>query len=159
MEIPVSYTAIISGLCGSLLFFAGVWWLLARDSWLGTLVLAGGAAFVSYLWGHVLVGRGPGLILSSAGLSVRRGLGDIAYLPWSEATTVELKSAMAQLLVIGMRNPESFMADVRGYRGWVMRRNHRKFGTPFTIAIVLLKWNHILLLQTVATYRCRYGTA
>lgn len=116
-------------------------------------------SYAAIISGRILIGRGPGLILSSAGLSVRRGLGDIAYLPWSEATTVELKSAMVQLLVIGMRDPEKSVSHVRGYRGWVMRRNLRRFGTPFTIAISLLKWDTLRLLQTVATYRCRYGTS
>ena len=48
-------------------------------------------------------------------------------LPWSEVTTVELKSAMFQLLVIGMRNPEKSPTNGRGYRGWVMRRKQRKW--------------------------------
>jgi hypothetical protein len=159
VEIPLSYAAIISVFSGSLAALAGVWWVLARDSWLSAAILAGAGAFVSYLMGRILIGRGPGLRLSSAGVSVRRGLGDVAHLPWSEATTVELKSALVELLVIGMRNPEKVMIHARGYRGWVMRRNQRRFGTPFIVVIALLQWDRVRLLQTVAAYRCRYGTS
>jgi hypothetical protein len=157
VEIPLSYVAISLGLSPLLLAFAGAWWVLSRDSWLSVVILAGGAALVSYLVGRILIGEGPGLILSSAGVSVRKGLGDVPYLPWSEATTVEMKLAAVRLLVIGMRNPEKSLRSARGYRGWVMRRNQRKFGTPFVVPIWLLQWDRIRVLQTVATYRCRYG--
>jgi hypothetical protein len=66
---------------------------------------------------------------------------------------------MVQLLVIGMRNPEKSMTTARGYRRWVMRRNQRRFGTPFTVAIWPLQWDRIRVLQAVATYRCRYGAS
>jgi hypothetical protein len=158
VEIPLSYAAISLGFSPLLLAFAGGWWVLSRDSWLSVVILASAAALVSYLLGRVLIGRGPGLILSSAGVSVRKGLGDVPHLPWSEATTVELKSATVQLLLIGMRNPRQSLTNVRGYRGWVMRRNQRKFGTPFIVALWLLQWDRIRVLQTVAAYRCRYGS-
>jgi hypothetical protein len=125
VEIPLNYTAISLGFSALLLAFAGAWWGLFRNSWLSVVILASGAAFVGYLLGRMLMGRGPGLILSAAGVSVRKGLGDVLYLPWSQATTVELKSAMVQLLVIGMRNPQNSLANARGYRGWVMRRKQR----------------------------------
>jgi hypothetical protein len=159
VEIPLSYSAISCGFSALLLAFAGAWWGLSRNSWLSVVILASGAALVSYLLGRMLIGRGPGMILSAAGVSVRKGLGDVLYLPWSEATTIELKSAMVQLLVIGMRNPEDSLANARGYRGWVMRRKQRKLGSPFAVAIWLLRWDRIRVLQTVAAYRCRYGAA
>jgi hypothetical protein len=159
VDIPLSYAAISLGFAPLLLAFAGAWWVLSRDSWLSVLILASAAALVSYFLGRILIGRGPGLTLSSVGVSVRKGVGDVPYLPWSEATTVELKSATVQLLVIGMRNPQKSLSSVRGYRGWVMRRNQRKFGTPFTVAIWLLQWDRIRVLHTVAAYRCRYGAA
>jgi hypothetical protein len=159
VEIPLSYTAISFGFSASLLAFAGAWWGLSRNSWLSVVILTSGAAFVGYLLSRMLIGRGPGLILNAGGVSVRKGLGDVLYLPWSEATTIELKSAVVQLLVIGMRNPEDSLANARGYRRWVMRRKQRKFGSPFAVAIWLLRWDRIRVLQTVAAYRCRYGAA
>jgi hypothetical protein len=66
---------------------------------------------------------------------------------------------MVQLLVVGMRNPEQTLANARGYRGWVMRRKQSKLGSPFAVAIWLLRWDRIRVVQTVAAYRCRYGAA
>ena len=77
VEIPLSYAAISLGFSVLLLAFAGAWWSLSRDSWLSVVILASAAALVSYLLSRFLSGRGPGLILSSAGVSVRKGLGDV----------------------------------------------------------------------------------
>jgi hypothetical protein len=157
-DIPINYGAIILRLLYSTVLVVGTWWILARNNVLTLTIITIGAVFSAYLSGRILIGRGPGLILSSSGISVRRGLGYISDLSWRDVTSVELKSSyLYSLLVIGVRDPQTLMANARGYRAWAMRQNAQRFGSPVTVFVTALKCDRAWLLQTACAYRHQYG--
>jgi hypothetical protein len=100
------------------------------------------------------IGRGPGLVISPSGISIRQGLSLVSNLAWSEATTVEIKSTpLYSCLVIGMRNADRLIDNASGYRQWALRSNLQRFGSPFLVSTSALKCDRNQLFQTVAAYR------
>jgi hypothetical protein len=158
VEIPVDYSAVLVKFAGSLLLYAAAWWVLGRDNVLITTIFAVGTVFLLYINSRIVIGRGPGLVMNRSGISIRKGLGLVNALPWSQATTAELKSTkLYTCLVIGVRNPAILVDNVSGYRRWALRSNEQRFGSPVVIFASSLKCDHTWLLKTVAEYRNRYG--
>jgi hypothetical protein len=159
VEIQVAYGAVLLKLLGSLLLYAAAWWMLGRDNVFISAMFAAGTVFLLYLNGRMLIGRGPGLVITPSGISIRQGLGLVSNLAWSEATTVEIKlTPLYSCLVIGMRNADRLIDNASGYRQWALRSNLQRFGSPFLISTSALKCDRNQLFQTVAAYRARYGT-
>jgi hypothetical protein len=158
VQVPVDYRAVLAKFAGSLLLYAAAWWVLGRDNVLITIIFAVGTAFLLYINSRIVIGHGPGLVLDPSGISIRRGLGLVTALPWTQATTVELKSTkLYTCLVIGVRNPEKLVENASGYRRWALRSNEQRFGSPVVIFASSLKCDRTWLVNTVAEYRKRYG--
>jgi hypothetical protein len=140
VEIPVDYAAVVVKFVASLLLYAATWWVLGRDNALVSIIFAVGTIFLAYINGRIIFGHGSGLVMDSTGISIRRGLGLVTTLPWSQATTVELKSTtLYSCLVIGVRNPERLFTDATGYRRWALRSNEQRFGSPVVVFASSLK--------------------
>jgi hypothetical protein len=159
IEIPVDYGAVILKLILGLCLYAAAWWLLGRGSVLVSTIFAVGTVYVIYLNSRVVFGYGPGLVLSPSGISLRKGLGLVSDLAWSEATTVEIKvTKLYSCIVIGMRNADRLIEDSGGYRRWALRSNLQRFGSPFLVFSSSLKCDRQRLFQMITAYRLRYGT-
>jgi hypothetical protein len=124
IEIPVDYGAVLVKLAASLLLYAATWWVLGRGNALISILLAVGTAFLVYINGRIVFGQGPGLVMDSSGISIRKGFGLVTALPWPQATSVELKSTkLYSCLVIGVRSPERVFGNATGYRRWALQSN------------------------------------
>lgn len=158
IEIAVDYGAVILRLAVVLCLYAAGWWLLGRGSMLVSTIFVVGTVYMLYLSSRVVFGHGPGLVLSAAGLSLRKGLGLVLDLAWPEATTVEIKATLLySFVVIGMRNADRLIENSGGYRRWALRSNLQRFGSPFLVFTPSLKCDRQQLLQTITAYRLRYG--
>jgi hypothetical protein len=158
VEIPVDYGAVLVKFAGSLLLYAAAWWVLGRDSVLITTIFAVGTVFLLYVNSRIVIGRGPGLVMNRSGISVRKGLAFVNTLPWSQATSAELKSTkLYTCLVIGVRNPAILVDNTSGYQRWALRSNEQRFGSPVVIFVSSPKCDRAWLLKIVAEYRNRYG--
>jgi hypothetical protein len=158
IEISLNYRTLSLTFGITLLVYAAWYWLMARGNLFLTTLGGAGLIFLSYYFLRIAFGRGPGLIISSSGISVRRHLGLISDLPWSEVTTIELKSTrLFVCLVIGVRNPERLIENTGTYRRWAMRQNLERFGSPLIVSVKLLKCDRAWLVQTIGAYRDRYG--
>ncbi len=158
IEIPVDYGTVILKFVVSLLINAATWWLLGRNSLLISTISAAGTVYIVYLNGRIVFGHGPGLVITVSGISVRKGLGLVSDLAWSEITTVEIKVTMLyKCLVIGMRDPQRLIGSATGYRRWALQSNLQMFGSPFIVYASSLKCDRQWLLRTVMAYRVRYG--
>jgi hypothetical protein len=159
VEIQVDYGAVLLRLLASLSLYSAAWWVLGRDNVFISAIFAAGTVFLLYLSGRILFGHGPGLVITPSGISIRKGLGLVSNLAWSDATTLEIKSTpLYSCLVIGMRNSERLIDSASGYRRWALRSNLQRFGSPFLVSASALKCDRNWLFQTVAAYRARYGT-
>jgi hypothetical protein len=159
IEIQVDYGAVLLRLLVSLLLYAAAWWVLGRDNLFISAIFAAGTVFLLYVNARILFGHGPGLVITPSGISIRKGLGLVSSLAWSDTTTLEIKSTpLYSCLVIGMRNAERLIDSASGYRRWALRSNLQRFGSPFLISASVLKCDRNWLFQTVAAYRARYGT-
>jgi hypothetical protein len=159
IEIQVDYGAVLLRLLVSLLLYTAAWWALGRDNVFISAIFAAGTVFLLYVNGRILFGHGPGLVITPSGISIRKGLGLVSSLAWSDTTTLEIKSTpLYSCLVIGMRNAERLIDSAGGYRRWALRSNLQRFGSPFLISASALKCDRNWLFQTVAAYRARYGT-
>ena len=159
IEIPLNYLTLSLTFGITLLVYAIWYWLMGRGNLFLTTLAVAGLIFVTYIVGRIAFGRGPGLIISPSGISVRRHLGLISDLPWSEATTVELKSTRLFVsLVIGVQNPERLIENAGAYRRWAMRQNLERFGSPLIVSVKLLKCDRAWLVRTISAYRDRYAT-
>jgi hypothetical protein len=106
----------------------------------------------------MLLGHGPALVISPSGISVRKGLGLVTTLAWSEATALSIKSTpLYSCVVIGVRNADRLIDNASGYRRWALQSNLQRFGSPFVVFSSPLKCDRNWLLQTIAAYRARYG--
>ena len=160
VEIQVDYGAVLLRLLASLLLYSAAWWVLGRDNVFISALFAAGTVFLLYLNGRMLIGHGPGLVITPSGISIRKGLGLVTNLAWSDATTLEIKSTpLYSCLVIGMRNAERLIDSASGYRRWAIRSNLQRFGSPFLVSTSALKCDRNRLFQTIAAYRARYGRA
>jgi hypothetical protein len=159
IEIQVDYGAVLLRLLVSLLLYTAAWWALGRDNVFISAIFAAGTVFLLYVNGRILFGHGPGLVITPSGISIRKGLGLVSNLAWSDTTTLEIKSTpLYSCLVIGMRNAQRLIDSAGGYRRWALRSNLQRFGSPFLISASALKCDRNWLFQTVAAYRARYGT-
>jgi hypothetical protein len=158
IEVPLNYLTLSLTFGITLLLYAAWYWLMARGNLFLMTFGGAGLIFLSYYFLRIAFGRGPGLIISSSGISVRRRIGLISNLPWSEVATVELKSTRVFVsLVIGVRNPERLIENAGAYRRWAMRQNLERFGSPLIVSVKLLKCDRAWLVQTIGAYRDRYG--
>lgn len=159
VEIPVNYGAISLRFIGIVVLLSAWWWLFGRGDSLTEFILALGLVFVTFQISKYLIGHGPGVVMNPDGLSIRRGLAFVSHLPWSDITTVELKSVMAgSSLVVGVRDPEGLVAKQKGYARWNMRQTQNMFGSPARIPTFVLKCDRHWLLQTVGEFRVKYGS-
>jgi hypothetical protein len=157
VEIQVDYGSVLLRISVSLLLYAAAWWMLGRDNVFISAIFAAGTVFLLYLNGRILLGHGPGLVITPSGISIRKGLGLVSDLAWSDATTLEVKSTpLYYCLVIGMRNAEQLIDSASGYRRWALRSNLQRFGSPFLVSASALKCDRNWLFQTIAAYRARY---
>jgi hypothetical protein len=158
IEIQVDYGALLLRLLVSLLLYTAAWWVLGRDNVFISALFVAGTVFLLYLNGRMLIGHGPGLVITPSGISIRKGLGLVSNLAWSDATTLEIKSTpLYSCLVIGMRNAERLIDSASGYRRWALRSNLQRFGSPFLVSTSALKCDRNQLFQTITAYRARYG--
>jgi hypothetical protein len=157
IEIPVAYRATLLRYAAALLLYVGLWWLLGRNNWLVSFIVAAGVLFALYLGSQIFFGHGPGLVMAPSGISLRKGIGTISHIAWSDATTLEIKATpLYSCLAIGMRNAQQLIDNASGYQRYSLRSNLQMFGSPVVIFTLPLKCDPHWLLQTIAAYRARY---
>jgi hypothetical protein len=158
LEVPVNYAAIAGRSFGGIFLIAAFWWLFERDSLVAAIILGLGGLIVTYHTLLMILGRGPGLVMTDKGLSIRRGIGTVTNLPWTDITTIELKASMgATALVIGVRDPESFVARAKGYARWSMRKTQDMYGSPVRVPVFALKCDGQWLAKRAVEFSAKYG--
>jgi hypothetical protein len=158
LEVAVNYGAIAGRFFAGLFLGAAFWWLFERNGVVAAIILGLGGLIITYYTLLMVLGHGPGLVMTDKGLSIRRGIGTVTDLPWTDITTIELKAAMGSTaLVIGVRDPELLLARVKGYARWNMRRTQEMFGSPVRIPVFALKRDGQWLAQRAGEFRAKYG--
>lgn len=160
LEVAVNYGAIAGRYFGVIFLCAAYWWLFEKDSVVAAIILALGGLFITNQVLRMVLGDGPGLVMTSKGLVIRRGIATVTDLFWTDITTMELKAAMGSTaLMIRVRDPESLMAQARGYTRWSMRKSQDLYGSPVRIPTFALNCNGHWLAGKVAEFKARYGNA
>lgn len=159
IEIPINYVAIYLRYTAVLLPAFCLWWFLARDDASITMGLLLGSLFIIYSNMKTTAGRGPAVIISPSGLSVRRGSGLPYEIRWQNISTLALRSTRlgVSFLVVDIRNPQGLESGRSAYARWVLRQYERKYGSSVIISVSNLKCDRKWLLQTLTEYHDRYG--
>jgi hypothetical protein len=117
VDYPFAYGAMLLRLCDTVALMAVAWWWLAKDDRLISVIAVGGVAYGAFVNLRMVIGRGPGLVLDSSGISMRAGLAMVSEVRWSQVTTVSLKSTgLYSVLAIGVRDPERLIEGQGAYR-------------------------------------------
>jgi hypothetical protein len=158
LEVAVNYGAIAGRFFAGIFLVGTFWWLFERDSGIAAIILGLVGLFITYHILRMVLGHGPGLVMTNEGLSIRRGIGTVTDLRWTDITTIELKASMGSTaLVIGVRNPESLLARVKGYARWNLRRTQEMFGSPVRVPVFALKCDGQWLAQKTGEFKAKYG--
>jgi hypothetical protein len=158
LEVAVNYGAIAGRFFAGIFLVGAFWWLFERDSGVAAIILGLSALLITYHILRMILGSGPGLVMTNEGLSMRRGIGTVTDLRWTDITTIELKASMgATALVIGVRDPELLLARYRGYTRWSMRRTQEMFGAPVRVRVFALKCNGQWLAQKATAFVAKFG--
>jgi hypothetical protein len=158
LEVAVNYAAIAGRFFAGIFLVGAFWWLFERDSGIAAIILGLVGLLITHHILRMVLGHGPGLVMTNEGLSIRRGIGTVTDLRWADITTIELKASMgATALVIGVRHPDSLLARYKGYTRWSMRRTQEMFGGPVRVRVFALKCNGQWLAQKASAYVAKFG--
>lgn len=105
-----------------------------------------------------LFDKKPGLVLNSAGIIDNSSGLAAGFIPWSEITGAEIYEVRRQkMLIIKVRNPETFIQRGNILQQAVVKINSRMSGSPIAITSNSLKINFAELLSTFEQYHRKYG--
>ena len=133
----------VAGLLGCVLLITASLAIIAEGSAL-TLVVGtvGGVIFVGFGigWIVVLLRAGPGLVVDETGFDDSSSLTPVGRVLWADVTNVSgLSITGTSLVVVGVRDPELYIAGLRGLSRFAAIANNRLCGSPVIIAAVSLK--------------------
>jgi hypothetical protein len=89
-EVGVNYGAIAERFFGGIILGSAFWWLFERSSIVAAIILGLCGLFVTYHILRMVIGHGPGLVMTDERLSIRRGFGTVTNARWMDITAIEL---------------------------------------------------------------------
>ncbi|HLP63124.1 STM3941 family protein [Flavobacterium sp.] len=106
--------------------------------------------FILWFSGKKIIDKKPGLVLDSRGIIDNVSLSEIGIISWSNITKVSIiKHNYSQFLLIYLKNNDSIMSRLSGFKKRIAKNNIEKFGTPFIINISNLKIDNLELLKII----------
>ncbi|WP_156971302.1 STM3941 family protein [Knoellia sinensis] len=128
---------------GCVLFVVGsvaIW--RAESPVIGILGLVTFGVFGAYIL-HALFRSGPGLVVDDEGFTDQSSAGAVGRVLWADVTELGTWSHQgANVLVVGLRNPEDYVARLSAVSRRYARVNLSMMGTPVTIASTGLKTDY-----------------
>lgn len=106
----------------------------------------------------LLAKAGPVLIADRAGLTIRPVLGRETAVAWADMTgwgVAKLKKE--SLLVIGLRDPESYVGALQGFRRAAAVQRARQIGSPVSVALGDLMVDRETLFNSLKHWFDRFG--
>ncbi|GGF90171.1 hypothetical protein GCM10010912_39180 [Paenibacillus albidus] len=123
---------------------------VAAGVWMISLYLEGGESILIALVGLVctvffgacllyiikmMFDRGPAVILDEQGVTDHSSFTSGGTIRWDEIENLELFHLSGQKMIgIQLKDPQAYLANQRGFKGWLMRVNHRMVDAPVNIA-------------------------
>ena len=97
-----------------------------------------------------IIDKRPGLVLDSRGILDTVNLSEIGIVSWSNITEANLvKYQYSQFVVIHIKNNDSILTRLSGFKRNMAKNNIEKFGTPFIINVSNLKFDKFELLKII----------
>jgi hypothetical protein len=156
MEIPLAYGAILLRYALLMTLLCAALWLYRQSFPPSLYFFAVAAAAVTIQIGRYLVGRGPGIVMDSIGVSIRPGIWFVTSLSWADITGFDLKGGIAgYYLVICVKNPEDIRATQNAYGRYAMGQRENMFGSPVCIPTFVLKGDSKWLLKVANEFRAK----
>jgi hypothetical protein len=169
IEIPFSKQKIVFGIVVSITFVVLGYYLFAiiadqQNRLDPRLAKAAGLLGIIFFGGTGIFGikklfdNSPALIISNEGIFENTNATSIGFISWDdiiEFKTIQIKST--KILLIFVKNPQSYLDKVQGVKKFLMKSNHSMYGTPLSITSVTikLKFNELeqIIMQRFAEYR------
>jgi len=172
LVIELSKNKIVLLIVGSCAFVAlGVWMSvdaksIAPDLPIESPLLARGIGLVAILFFSLcgifgikkLFDKRPGLVLNSSGIIDNSSGLAAGFIPWEEILGVEeFQVYSQQMLIIEVRNPETYIARASALKRFLNRANYKMCGSPIAISSNTLKIDLPALLSTFEQYHKKFG--
>ena len=101
------------------------------------------------LWVRMAV-RGGGLVVDDEGLDDRSSATAVGRVPWADVVAVSERTDFGSpIVVVGVRDPESYLARMGRLKRSAARANLGLVGSPVTLASTGLGTDHARLLRTL----------
>jgi len=177
IEIPFSKGKLVKMLIICVVFLALGLWLVTADleddgslfynpvtravGGYGSILLGLGGVFVFV---RKLLDKGPGVVLSPAGLYDNSSAFTSRLIPWSEVREVYEKTVQASVaskqhfVALRLADPDAFIAlEASAWKRKLMKVNLNSYGSPVHISVNGLAIKHDELLRMVREFHGRYG--
>jgi hypothetical protein len=171
--VPLSRSKVLLLIIGAVAFVALGFWMFQLDSaWIESqrrfnnplLVHAIGVAsmvffgFCGVVGIRKLLDRTPGLVLSSAGMSVASSTAPGGLIPWGDVEGFATHEIHRQkFLVVKLRAPEKYVRTGGSIRQALHRANMNMVGSPISLSSSTLKINFDELVNLCSAYLAKYG--
>ncbi|NDI99817.1 hypothetical protein GWA97_12075 [Flavobacterium sp. LaA7.5] len=153
IEIPRSRQKIILLILSSLLFIAAGYWIsfeIADEQtrlhplfaiFIGVLSIIMG--IISSIYSlmslfnrkHSLIINDKGIIDNSSGVSV-------GLIKWSDIINIEITRVKStKFILLFVQNPEQYINNSKSFKRFLLKSNHKMYGTPLSISSTSLQYN------------------
>ncbi|AXG74995.1 hypothetical protein DVK85_12445 [Flavobacterium arcticum] len=151
IEIPRSRQKIILLTLGSLLFIAAGYWISIEiadeQTRLPTLyvkiigIISIGFGSIGFIYSlkslfnrkHSLIINNKGVIDNSSGVSV-------GLIKWSDITDIEITQVKStKFILLFVENPEHYINNSKSFKKFLLKSNHKMYGTPLSISSTSLQ--------------------
>jgi hypothetical protein len=142
-------------LAGVVLFLVAGWFLIRSGDPTGVLI--GWVGIVVFgLFGvagvAMMLRRGPGLVVDDEGFTDSSSVLAMGRVPWSDVVNVwEWKATSTTNIVVTVRDPEAYLARLRGPARWAARANVGMVGSPVALASTGLRISSGDLLELLTS--------
>jgi hypothetical protein len=161
IEIPLSKTKLLLGICGSILFVSlGLYFLTTladqQTRFNPTMVKSVGIASILFFGATGIYGikkmfdKTIGLTIDENGIFDNTNASSVGLIKWADITEIKTEQvASTKFLLIYTANPDFYLDKVKGFKRKLMEGNNRMYGTPLSITSNTLKYNFNDLEQII----------
>jgi hypothetical protein len=153
IEIPLSKTKLVLGICGSILFVVlGIYLLTTiadqQEKFNPALLKGIGIADILFFSATGIYGiikmydKKTGLTIDDNGISDNTNASSIGLIKWTDITEIRTEQVMStKFLLIFINNPETYLKKASGMKQKLMETNMKIYGTPLSITSNSLKYH------------------
>ncbi len=153
IEIPLSNTKLILGICGSILFLViGVYFITEmadRQTSFNPVMIKGIGIAVILFFGAAGIfgikkkfGSSIGLTIDENGITDNTNASSAGLIKWTDITAVKTEQiASTKFLLIYTLNPDFYISNAKGIKRKLMEANNNMYGTPLSVTSNTLKYN------------------